>query len=290
MQDVTLVATVGGQPQVVTFVLDLLLARDTVVGEVIVIHASPQRQRIQHSLDRLAGEFRHDRYADRHCRYRTVEVRRGDAPLHDIHDAAGADAVWQTMHGLFSDLKAEHRTIHLSIAGGRRLLGTLAMSAATFLFGHSDRIWHVYTPRVVQQEVREGRRMHPHPDDGAQLIAVPFTPIGAHFPMLRELAQAPPNQVVAERTRWLDQQARDRCERVLANLTPRQREVLGLIAKGHTPQDIAEELHITRATVDSHKTAILAEVRTVWGLPEEAWLDYHSVREKFGPYFGNERW
>ncbi len=57
----TLVATLGGQPQIVTFTLDLLLKRGIPIYEVIVVHpaASPY---IQQSLERLNAEFVGDRY------------------------------------------------------------------------------------------------------------------------------------------------------------------------------------------------------------------------------------
>lgn len=57
----TLVATLGGKPQIVTLTLDLLLKRGISIYEVIVVYpaASP---RIQQSLARLHAEFVSDRY------------------------------------------------------------------------------------------------------------------------------------------------------------------------------------------------------------------------------------
>ncbi len=43
----------------------------------------------------------------------------------------------------------------------------------------------------------------------------------------------------------------------LANLTPRQREVLQLVAEGHTARQIADKLHISRRTVEFHKYKIM---------------------------------
>ena len=68
------------------------------------------------------------------------------------------------------------------------------------------------------------------------------------------------------------------------SLTERQREVLHLIANSHSPQSVAERLCISMKTVDSRKTAILGECRVAWSLPEDSWLDYHFLRDKFGPF------
>ena len=40
-------------------------------------------------------------------------------------------------------------------------------------------------------------------------------------------------------------------------LTPRQREVLQLIAEGYTSREIAQILHISLKTVESHRQAIM---------------------------------
>jgi DNA-binding NarL/FixJ family response regulator len=46
----------------------------------------------------------------------------------------------------------------------------------------------------------------------------------------------------------------------LAELTPREREVLALIAQGKTDRGIAEELFVTRKTVEAHVRSILAKL------------------------------
>src|SRR6266704_1314608 len=57
----TLLATLGGQPQVVTFTLDLLLQRHIPIREVIVVHPASQ-PKLQHSIACLSAEFPGDRY------------------------------------------------------------------------------------------------------------------------------------------------------------------------------------------------------------------------------------
>ena len=123
------------------------------------------------------------------------------------------------------------------------------------------------------------------PDAGVQLIEVPLAPLGAYFPGLRPLLNASPAEVIATRTRWLDEVEQGRCRAVLARLSGRQADVLRAFAEGLAPAQVADRLSITPKTVDAHKTAILAECRVAWNLPEDERLSYHWLREKFGRYF-----
>jgi two-component system response regulator NreC len=50
-------------------------------------------------------------------------------------------------------------------------------------------------------------------------------------------------------------------------LTPRQREVLQLIAEGHPNREIAEMLHISVKTVETHRSHVMER------------LDLHSTAE-----------
>ncbi len=52
-----LLATLGGQPQVVTFTLDLLLEKGFPISDVMVIYPQPSQPRLQHSLTCLTREF-----------------------------------------------------------------------------------------------------------------------------------------------------------------------------------------------------------------------------------------
>jgi CRISPR-associated protein Csx14 len=259
----------GGQAQVVTFALDALLAQDEAVREVVVLHLSPEDPRVQRALAQLGNEFANDYYAhaDRPCRLRFFPIRRGEEKLDDIRNEAGADAAWSAIHDLVATLKGQKRHLHLCIAGGRRILALVAMSAAMLHFGHHDRLWHMYTPRDFLERAQDGAILHAQPEDGVRLIQVPLAPWGTYFPALRALTQATPAQVIAAQTRWLDQTERARCRAVVARLTPRQLDVLRAFAASQSPQEVAEALCISLKTVDTHKTAILGECRNAWNLP-----------------------
>lgn len=114
---------------------------------------------------------------------------------------------------------------------------------------------------------------------------MPLAPWGAYFPPLRALAQASPQKVVAAQTHWLDETERRRCQQVADQLTPREMETLRAFAAGQNPQEVAETMCVTVRTVHAHKTVILAECRNAWELPEDEWLTYHFLREKFGRYW-----
>lgn len=275
-----LVATVGGQPQVVTFALDALFAQGEPIQAVYILHLAPIEARLQRSLDCLAQAFNQQRYAGYICPLHFIPIQHGAEPLSAIRSAAEAEATWQTVYQFLATLKNEGHTLHLCIAGGRRLIGLLVTSAAMLLCDHQDRLWHLYTPDALRARAHEGSIMHVQPHDGVELIPVPLVPWGAYFPALRALAQTPA-KAVAEQMSWFSASHEPQCRQVYAQLTERQREILIAFARGLTPQDVAETLHITLSTVNTHKTAILAECRIAWQLEEDTRLDYRYLREHF---------
>lgn len=281
----TLISTMGGQAQVVTFALDDLLARGERVEETVVVHLAPVDGRLQRAVAQLAAEFADGRYRGRPCRLHRIVIHNGPTAVARISDEAAAEATWQTVHRLIGQLKAEGRRLHLCVAGGPRMIGLMAMSAATLHFDHQDRLWHLYTPPEVLERARDGALLHVGPQDGVRLIQVPLVPWGAYFPTLRRLAQASSGEVIAAQTAWLDGTERTCCETVIERLTPRQLEALRAFAEGLTPQEVAERMVVTVKTVDAYKTVILGECRNAWGLPEREYLNYHFLREKFGRYF-----
>ena len=277
------VATLGGQPQVVTLALDVLLDQGQPVDEVIVIHlgAPPYRQ----AFRRLAEAFPGDRYRDRPCHFRGVPVMVNQRVLDDVRTTADADAAWRTIHQLIGTLKASNVRLHLLLAGGRRLLALMAVSAALLHLEHGDKVWHLYTPDAVLEMVRRGSLLHVGPSAGVQLIEVPLAPLGAYFPGIRPLLGASPSQLLAAQMRWLDSAEQARCRKVVERLTPRQLDTLRAFVAGLSPREVAERLVVTIRTVDAHKTVILAECRNAWGLPDDTWLTYHFLRDQFGQYF-----
>ncbi len=282
----TLVATMAGGPQIVTFALDRLIHRGETIHEVIVVHLSPQANPLTgQALIKLRAEFPDDQYAGQPCRLRFLPIRQGAHRLDDIRDDTAATVAWSAIYELIASLKTQGRRLHVCITGGRRMLALLAMSTAMLHFDLDDRLWHMYTPAEFIERASDGAIMHARPEDGVRLLRVPLTPWGAYFPGLRALTQISPVQAVAAQTQWLDTAERARCQAVAARLTPRQSDVLRAFAGGQSPQEAAETLCVTVKTIHAHKTVILGECRNAWELSEDARLDYYFLREKFGRYF-----
>ncbi len=285
--DYVMVATLGGQAQVVTFALDALLARDERVTDVLVVYLASyaESRRTRRALTQLSDEFAGDIYAGQPCRLRLQPLRHQGQKLDDIRDEAAANAAWSAVYRLIARLKSRGSRLHVCISGGRRMLALLATSAAMLHFDHNDRLWHMYTPPDFLARARDGAILHARPEDGVQLLPVPLVPWGAYFPALRALTQTSPLEAVAAQTRWLDQGEQMRCRAVVEALTSRQLETPKAFAAGQNPQQVAETLCVTVKTVHAHKTVILGECRNAWGLPDGFRLDYYFLREKFGPYF-----
>jgi len=162
------------------------------------------------------------------------------------------------------------------------MLALLALSAAMFHFDHNDRLWHMYTPPPFLKRARDGAILHARPEDGVRLVQVPVLPWGAYFPALRVLAQPPPSSEA--RPHWTDEVELRRCQAVWRRLTPRQREALCGLAEGLPPQQVAERMCIAMSTLHSYKSLIYDECRNAWALEPGTRLDFHFVRERFGPH------
>jgi len=282
----TLLAMLGGQPQVVTFTLDLLLRHDFPIREVIVIHPHAAHPRLQHSLACLNAEFVGDcyRFDDQviTCHFRPKVLELDAMPLDDIADSTGAKGARETIYHFIQELKRQPRHIHLSVTGGRRLMSLLAISAAQLKFDPFDHIWHIYTPEAVKEQAREGKLMHVPPGADIKLIEVPFIPLGAYFAGIEQIADSP--QSVQHH---MDVQERRRCERVEQALAhKRPLDILKAYAHGMSPHEVASSLYISPSTVSTHTTRIFNECRIAWDLVEDHPLTYHFLREHFGMYFG----
>lgn len=282
-----LVATLGGQPQIVTFTLDLLLHDGFPISDVFVIHPrATEASRLGRSLLRLSAEFQGTSYptAGRAIRFHSQVLELDGNAIEDICDDPHTDGTLNTIHRLIGQLKRQGCRIHLSVTGGRRLMSLLAIPVALFNFDRHDYIWHLYTPDTLRAEADEGRIMHVPVDAGIKLVRGPFIPFGAYA-----YDPAQPFRVAQEEQRFhLEIQERTHCIMVEKRATPAQQKVLHAFARGLRPQQVADELCITLKTVNSHKTVLLDLCRSSWNVPPQERLDYHFLAARFASFFSGE--
>lgn len=281
-----LVATLGGQPQVVTFTLDLLLQEGHPISDVIVIHPAASQPRLQHSLQCLNSEFAGDYYeaANRVIHFHSHTLQFHDNPIDDIVNDDYADGTLNTIHQLICDLKRQGHCIHLSVSGGRRLMALLAISVAALNFDRHDHIWHIYTPESIQQQVRDGRIMHVSGDSGVKLIQGPFIALGAYIANPTQ----PFHQAQTEHRSQMDAQERARCKQVINGASPGQLKVLKAFSQGLNPQQVANQLGIELVTVHSHKSVLLRLCRNAWNINDHEPVDYHFLQVKFAHQFDGD--
>jgi len=227
-----LLATLGNQPQVVTFTLDRLLPMYP-INDVIVLHPATEQTKLQRSLDTLTREFSGDYYAaaQRTIHFHPQVLQHNNKPLAEIDNDRAADGVLDTLHKLIGDLKRQDYTIHLSITGGRRLMGLLATSVAMLNFDRHDHIWHIYTPDHIQEQAHEGALMHAPMEAGIRLIQAPFLSLGAY------VYYSPPTfrRAQDEFRSQMDAQERAHCAQVVQASTQAQYKVLQAFSEGLRP-------------------------------------------------------
>jgi CRISPR-associated protein Csx14 len=114
---VTLVATLGGKPQLITFLLDLLLARGEQIDDVMIIYLD-QYRRSRDAYERLKKEFADGQYAGKPCQLSCVPIKTREGDLVDIRTPEEVEAVRGHIHQLFGELKERGQSIHLGLSGG----------------------------------------------------------------------------------------------------------------------------------------------------------------------------
>jgi len=286
----TLVATLGGAPQIITFTLDLLLKRGVPIYEVIVVHpvASPY---IQQSLARLNAEFVGDRYTfegrSLTIHFRQQVLNHYGNVIDDIVDETTANDALNTIGELIRNLKQQQRIIHFSISAGRRLMAFLSFSAALLYFDTHDELLHLYTPEDVKERVDKSGAMHIAPEDRRRLIEVPFA--RAAQPFLALMLNRTPVDTIQSQSEQQKAEEQQRCQQVVNMLNGRSCEVLRAIAQGLHPREVAERLSLDQSTVSYYSSKIYRECRNVWNVSEDIRLDYRFVQAKFTDYFRDTR-
>jgi CRISPR-associated protein Csx14 len=277
----TLIATLGSEAQVITLTLELLLARGYNIRELIVVHTLSEQEPVRSALARL-HEFFSEARRDRLI-FRPVMIG-APTPIADLVTEDEVGALFRTLYREVLAAKRAGKTVHLSIAGGRKTMAVYGMAVAQMLFDDDDHLWHLLSTGKILEE----RRMQSQPGDEVKLIPIPVLRWSAVSPVLTDLARHDdPWEALQEqrqlrhRAEW--QRKKDFVERVL---TRAEREVVGLLVReGLSNEAIARRLHRSVRTVGNHLSHVYDKLHEFLGFREDVPTDRQVVIAELASVF-----
>lgn len=273
-----LIAPLSSKPQLVTIALDLLFAQGTTIGEAVVLHTSLQRPETRQAVACLGREM--PRF------YPGVRLRpiclcdETGEPLADVDSEPAAREAFRVLYREVKAAKRAGHTVHLSIAGGRKIIAVYAMAVAQMLFGPEDGVWHILsTPELVAS-----RALHPRPGQAA-LIPVPVLRWSQITPALTDLALSDDPFEALRRQEELRRGDALRAARdfVECHLTPAERAVVELLVReGLTDAQLAARLGRSSKTVGHQLSAAYSKACAHFGLER---ADRHTLATLLAVYF-----
>ncbi len=278
MPPATLIAPVGSKPQLVTIALDLLHRRGEKVDSVVVLHTTLARSTTRASIVRLSDEFPRA-YPGLRLRPICLCDERG-VPLEDVDSEPASREAFRV---LYREVKAAKQTglrVHLSIAGGRKIIAVYGMAVAQLLFDKEDRVWHLFSgPALIESCAL-------HPEEGcASLIPVPVLRWSEVSPVLTDLILSDDPFEALRRQEELLQADALRLARAFVEqtLTPAQREVVRLlVCEGLTDAQIAERTSRSVKTVGHHLAAAYRKAQQVFAIEQ---ANRHTLTALLATYY-----
>ncbi len=257
-----LVATLGVEPQVVTLTLDALHGRGFPVVSAFVVHTSPRLPAVQDALQRLRQEKTHYQPP---VRFSFVPVRSGNRFPEDIATEGDAALLLRVLYRTVAEQKRKGARVHLSIAGGRKVMTAMGMVVAQLLLDERDHVWHLLSEGALLQS----KAMHA--DDPSQIVLVPVPVLRWNLlpSTVQELLVWDDPYRAIERQRELQEQERWQVLNAFwAQLTSAEREVAeALVRYGGTIPELAKRLNRAPKTVANQLQSVYAKYRDGFGLP-----------------------
>jgi len=272
----TLIATVGTEPQVVTLVLESLLSKGCDIGELVLLYT--EAPSVISGIEKIEREI--ENYFPIIIR-RVLIAGRGNA-LDDFRTADDVNIMSKIIYQVIKGCKQKGMTVHLSVAGGRKVMGIMAMVVAQMLFRAEDRLWYLLTEGWKPGDSQD---MHVNDYNRPWLIEVPVVRWEESSLLLGMEEFANPMDLV----HWQEnldknKKMRRRQEFVKHWLSKAERQVARLACKGWDNAAIARHLHKQERTVVNQMTSIYGKLYE--------WLDFPDGRversiliAELAPYF-----
>ncbi|AEH51227.1 CRISPR-associated protein Csx14 [Pseudothermotoga thermarum] len=278
-----LIATLGTEPQVVTITLDKLLEQKYLVEKVVVIYTSDNN--VSNGLATLKQEFsQNENYSN--ITLTCEPVQHNNVILSDFTSEEALNALFRTIYKVVRDEKKSGRIVHLSISGGRKVMGVVATVVAQLLFGEEDKLWYLIT-----KNWKAGceRKFHLEQHEEAWLIDMPVIRWSEADTFMEQVAQLNDPKEISIWYKKLTKKANQQklSEFVEQHLGERERQLLKLVCKGLSNEEIAREMYIEKQTVANHLQNINNKLRDFLG-KEDMKINRKVLITMFMPIFESE--
>ncbi len=273
-----MIATLGTEPQVITIALDQLLKKGFEIGEVTIIYTTDPK--ITEALEIIQNEFS-AAYPDITLRPRVVAGDKG--AVEDFRGAGDLQALLGTLYKEVRRVRKRGPRLHLSLAGGRKVMSVMGMVVSQLLFGPADKAWY-----LVTEGWRPGtsRKLHAGAEDEVYLLPLPILLWREADTLVRKVAKLDdPAEMVAWHHRLTARSDfKRKGEFVNHWLSPALQEVMRQACLGLDNAAIAEALGKKEQTVAN-------QLGQIYGKLEE-WLEFPDCKvdrsvliANFAPYF-----
>ena len=273
-----LVATVGTEPQVITLVLDALLTRGCNISEVVLLYT--QSPRIICGIEKIQCELESELYPP--ITLKRVLFAGEKSVLDDFRTANDINSLLKTIYKVIKEYKQKRATIHLSVSGGRKVMGIMAMVVAQMLFNEEDRLWYLLTEGWKPGDSQD---MHINDQKSQLLIEVPVVRWEEASLLLGMEEFVSPMDLIHWQEKLINnKKMRRRREFVEHWLSKAEREVARLACWGWDNATIARQLHKQERTVVNQLTSIYGKLYEWLEFPEYR-IERSILIAELAPYF-----
>jgi CRISPR-associated Csx14 family protein len=264
-----LVATIGVEPQVVTLTLDALRERGFPIACVCVLHPNDRNPDIANAIQRLRKE--QNFYRD--LRWLFIPIREGEHYPEDFATEQDVALLLRVIYRTVNRLKRKGYRIHLSIAGGRKVMTAMGMVVAQLLLDEHDHVWHL----LSEGKLLQSKAMHAQRSDKVALVPVPVLRWSLLPSTVQEILIWDDPYRAIERQRQLQQHQRwQLLNSFWQKLTSAEREVVkALVQHGGKAEVLAKRLNRSPKTVRNQLQSVYAKYRDHFDLPADT-----RVRER----------
>jgi len=262
-----LVATIGVEPQVVTLTLDALREQGFPIVCVCVLHPNERNPSIANAIQRLRKEQNFYRNLGANLRWLFIPIREGDHYPEDFATERDVALLLRVIYKTVKDLKRRGYRIHLSIAGGRKVMTAMGMVVAQLLLDEHDHVWHLLSEGPLLQS----KTMHAQKSDKVALVPVPVLRWSLLPSTVQDILLWDDPYRAIERQRQLQQHQRwQLLNSFWQKLTPAEREVVrALVQHGGKAEVLAKRLNRSPKTVRNQLQSVYEKYRDHFDLPAD---------------------